>query len=95
MRPWVKNRAVERVRALHPEVEAGWVNLSAMRKGTTDVFLLSAVGEKPLYTQYFLDQAIEAYLESRRQSRLETSDDVMLSIDEELRELDVESYNFV
>jgi len=90
LRPWVKNRAVERVRALHPEVEAGWVNLSAMRKGTTDVFLLSAVGEKPLYTQYFLDQAIEAYLESRRQSRLETSDDVMLSIDEELRELDVE-----
>ena len=90
LRPWVKTRAVERVRALHPEVDPGWVNLNAQRKGTTDVFLLSAVGEKPIYTQYFLDQAIEAYLESRRQSRLETSDDVMLSIDEELRELDIE-----
>lgn len=90
LRPWVKNRASERVRALHPEVQPGWVNLHAQRKGTTDIFLLSAVGEKPVYTQYFLDQAIEAYLESRRQSRLETSDDVMLSIDEELRELDIE-----
>ena len=90
LRPWVKQRAAERVRALHPDVSPGWVNLNAQRKGSTDIFLLSAQGEKPLYTQYYLDQAIEAYLESRRQSRLETSDDVMLSIDEELRELDVE-----
>ncbi|MEQ9823812.1 MAG: polysaccharide biosynthesis tyrosine autokinase [Puniceicoccaceae bacterium] len=90
LRPWVKSRAIERVRALHPQVEPGWVQLYASRKGTTDVFLLTAVGEKPEYTQRFLDQAIEAYLESRRQSRLETSDDVMLSIDEELRELEVE-----
>jgi succinoglycan biosynthesis transport protein ExoP len=90
LHPRVKQRAVERVRALHPEVDAGWVNLYAQRKGSTDIFLLSAVGEKPLYTQYFLDQAIEAYLESRRQSRLETSDDVMLSIDEQLRELEIE-----
>ena len=90
LRPWVKQRAAERVRALHPDVSVGWVNLNASRKGNTDIFLLSANGEKALYTQYFLDQAIEAYLESRRQSRLETSDDVMLSIDEELRELDIE-----
>jgi succinoglycan biosynthesis transport protein ExoP len=90
LRPAVKQRAVERVRALHPEAEAGWVSLNAARKGSTDIFLLSAVGEKPLYTQYFLDQAIEAYLESRRQSRMETSDDVMLSIDEQLRELEIE-----
>ncbi len=90
LRPWVKTRASERVRALHPEVQPGWVNLRAGRKGTTDIFLLTAVGEKPVYTQYFLDQAIEAYLESRRQSRIDTSDDVMLSIDEELRELDIE-----
>ncbi len=90
LRPWVKNRAIERVRALHPEIEKGGVKLNASRKGTTDVFLLSAVGEKPVFTQYFLDEAIEAYLESRRQARMETSDNVMLSIDEELRELDVE-----
>lgn len=90
LRPWVKQRAVERVKALHPEVKGGWVHLSAYRKGTTDIFLLSASGEKAIYTQYFLDQAIEAYLESRKQSRMETSDDVMLSIDEELRTLDVE-----
>ena len=90
LRPWVKTRATERVRALHPNVEPGWVNLYANRKGTTDIFLLTAVGEKPQYTQYFLDQSIEAYLESRRQSRMETSDDVMLSIDEELRGLDIE-----
>jgi polysaccharide biosynthesis transport protein len=85
----VKSRAVERVRALHPDVQPGWVNLHAMRKGTTDIFLLTAQGEHPEYTRHFLNQAIEAYLESRRQSRFETSDDVMLSIDEELRELDV------
>jgi polysaccharide biosynthesis transport protein len=90
LRPWVRQRAAERVKALHPDVDVGWVNLSAQRKGSTDIFLLSVSGEKPLYTQYYLDQAIEAYLESRRQSRLETSDDVMLSIDEELRELDIE-----
>lgn len=90
LRPWVKQRAVERVKALHPEVDVGWVQLFAQRKGTTDIFLLSASGEKPIYTQYFLDQAIEAYLESRRQARLETSDDVTLSIDEQLRELDIE-----
>jgi capsular exopolysaccharide synthesis family protein len=85
----VKQRAIERVRALHPDVVAGWVELSADRNGTTDVFFLSARGDKPLYTQLFLDQLIEAYLESRRQVRLETSDDVLLSIDEELRELEV------
>jgi polysaccharide biosynthesis transport protein len=87
--PRIRQRALDRVRALHPGVDAGWVHLNAQRQGSTDVFLLTAVGEKPVFTQLFLDQAIEAYLESRRQVRLETSDDVLLSLDEELRELDV------
>jgi polysaccharide biosynthesis transport protein len=87
--PRIRQRALDRVRALHPGLEQGWVNLNAQRNGTTDIFVLTAVGEKPVFTQMFLDQAIEAYLESRRQVRLETSDDVLLSLEEELRELDV------
>lgn len=86
---WVSERAAERVRALHPEIEKDWVSLWAGRKGTTDIFQLVASGGSARYTQAYLAQIIQAYLEFRRQTRLETSDDVMLSIGEELRELEV------
>lgn len=86
---WVSERASERVRALHPEIQKDWVSLWAGRKGTTDIFQLVASGGNARYTQAYLAQIIQAYLEFRRQTRLETSDDVMLSIGEELRELDV------
>ncbi|HOO92604.1 MAG TPA: hypothetical protein PKX94_03990, partial [Opitutales bacterium] len=77
---WVSERAAERVRALHPEIEKDWVSLWAGRKGTTDIFQLVASGGSARYTQAYLAQIIQAYLEFRRQTRLETSDDVMLSI---------------
>jgi uncharacterized protein involved in exopolysaccharide biosynthesis len=63
----IRSRAAARVDASHPEWPAQPVHISVVHPSGTSVFLLSAAGTEPRYTQAFLEALMDEYIEFKRE----------------------------
>ena len=88
--PQVQNRARDRVSALKPNLKPVSVFLRPSRIPETAIFMLSAEGVEPEYTQAFLDACLQEYINFRREMRSQTSESTLLAITEELLRLEEE-----
>ncbi len=84
----VRRRAAARVESSPREVKPCHVDLTVTLQKGTSFFLLTAVGDEPIYTQAFLDACMEEYVRFKRELRSETSDTALTSITDELLKLD-------
>lgn len=84
----VRQRAQERVRALHPDLQPIGVSVSASVKPETSIFLLRAFGGEPEYTREFLNAVMEEYINFRKEMRAQTSESTLLAIKDELLRLE-------
>lgn len=79
--PMVKRRARERVQALHPELTPDpSINVNVVQSNDANIFILTARGREPKYTQYFLDALMYEYLNYKKERRSQTSESTFLSI---------------
>lgn len=84
----VRKRAAERVESMHPDLRGGQIDLTVAVQQGTSLFVLTAVGDEPRYTQLYLDACMEEYVALKRELRSETSDTALTSITDELLKLD-------
>ena len=89
----VRQRAAARVETVHPELQASAVSISVSQQQGTSFFVLTAIGDKPDYTQAYLDACMEEYIRTRRELRQDTSETALTSITDQLLKLekDIES----
>jgi succinoglycan biosynthesis transport protein ExoP len=80
----VQQRAVERIRALKPELAAGPVLLHIVVPPKTTVFSLKAVGSHAEYTRAYLEACMEEYINLKKELRQSSSDITLAGIQEEL-----------
>lgn len=83
----VRERAAARVQSLRPELKPVSVSVSARQAPNTSVFVLTAIGASPEYTQAYLDAVMHEYLAFKRQMRSETADRTFVAINEEVIDL--------
>ncbi len=83
----VRERAVLRVRMLHPDLAPVPVSMLARQQPDTTIFLLSARGSSGPYVQAWLDSVIEEYLNLRKEMRTQTSETAVLAVTEQLVKL--------
>jgi polysaccharide biosynthesis transport protein len=86
----VNKRAADRVRATKPELAPCPVFIRAFQSPKTSIFALQATGAEPLYTQAFLDSAMEEFTRFKEQMREKTSDKTLSTLMEELLKLEKE-----
>lgn len=65
----MKLRALERVRALHPELADSDVEIRAVRSQGSAIFSVLAVGSEPRYTKIFLDALLDEFIAFRQSIR--------------------------
>lgn len=79
--PMVQRRARDRVQALHPEMKPdSSIQISVRQSADANIFILTAHGREPKYTQYFLDALMYEYLNYKKERRSETSQETFLII---------------
>ena len=86
----VINRAHARVTAQKPNLPMQNVSLRVNVLPKTTIFVLSAVGGNPEYTQAFLQAAMEEYSSLKKEMRTQTSDTTVASLTEEVMRLEKE-----
>lgn len=65
----MKRRALERVRALHPELEDSAVRIHVSQTKGSAIFNVLAVGSEPRYTKIFLDALLDEFIAFRHSLR--------------------------
>jgi len=88
--PIVQKRARERVAALKPHLASIPVSLRVGQQPETAIFVLTAEGVEPEYTQAFLDACMEEYTNYKKENRANTSDKALIQIKEQLMILETE-----
>ncbi|MEM6822328.1 MAG: polysaccharide biosynthesis tyrosine autokinase [Verrucomicrobiota bacterium] len=86
----VRERAAERVRALHPEVATAGVDIQVFQQPKSSIFNFSAKGGSQIYTQYFLDAVMEAFVHFKDEMRNEASQKTLSAITEQVLKLEGE-----
>jgi capsular exopolysaccharide synthesis family protein len=84
----VLENAARKVAALHPELPRTQADLQVVIKPNTEIFVLSATSPNPVYSQAFLDAAMDAYLDLKKKERYQTSDATRDAITQQLRKLE-------
>lgn len=84
----VLNRAVDRVRALKPNLPYSPVKLQISVLPKTTIFNLQAFGTDPEYTRAYLDACMEEYMNFKKEMRTTTSDLTLAGITEQLVSLE-------
>ncbi|MBC2594072.1 polysaccharide biosynthesis tyrosine autokinase [Ruficoccus amylovorans] len=82
----VRQKAADRVRALHPEYLPCQVTLNVTQSKDANIFNLSAWGAEQNYTQAYLDAVMEEYLNFKRDRRESKAKDTVYSLQENLLE---------
>jgi polysaccharide biosynthesis transport protein len=88
--PEVNRRAAERVKASKPELTQTGASIKAFQSLKTSIFNLQATGNEPVYTQAFLNAAMEEFTRFKDRMREETSDKTLATLMEELLKLEKE-----
>src|SRR6187402_2158408 len=70
----VRQRAHERVQALHPEMPREEVKLEVGQVPKASIFIIRAIGKSPSYTQSYVDAAMEEYISTKKTMRSEKSE---------------------
>ncbi len=65
----LKRRALDRVRALNPELKDSDVSIRAMQAKDSTIFNILATGTDPRYTQIFLDALLDEFIAFRQTLR--------------------------
>lgn len=84
----VRQRAVERVRALHPDVKADAVSLQVYQQPQSSIFNFQASGGSQEYTRLFLDAAMDAFIHFKDEMRSEASQKTLSAITEQVLRLE-------
>ena len=80
----VRQRAAARVESTLPDLRASSVYLSVAQERGTSFLVLSAVGEEPNYTRAFLNACMEEYIRFKRDERISTTDESVISLTDNL-----------
>lgn len=86
----VLRRANERVQALQPGIQQSPVHIDASVLPRTTIFLLTASGSNPEYTQKYLQACVDEYMDERREMRAEKSQTTLTGLTDQLAKLDRE-----
>jgi polysaccharide biosynthesis transport protein len=86
----VRNRAVQRLAAMEPQLPASPVVLSVSQLPQTSIFVLSATGGEPQFTQKLLDAVLNAYIATKREMRSTKSENTQTAIMEEISRVERE-----
>jgi capsular exopolysaccharide synthesis family protein len=86
----VMNRALERVRALKPDLAPAPVDLQISVSPKTTIFNLQATGASPEFTRIYLDACMEEYISLKKEMRTSTSETTLAGITEQLVTLERE-----
>jgi succinoglycan biosynthesis transport protein ExoP len=86
----VQRNAAKRVAAAHPELPPMEASLSVAIKPTTEIFVLTATSPSAVYSQAFLDAAMDEYLNLKKKERYETAGTTADAITEEMKKLEKE-----
>lgn len=84
----VRENARDRVSAMHPDLKPSPVRVQAMQKPRKAIFLLTATGAEPKYTQAYLDATLDAYIAKRKQSRSESSESTLIKVQDQILKLE-------
>ncbi len=80
----LRNRAISRLKLLKPNLAENPVNLNVVLTPRTAVFRLQASGSEPVYTREFLQAIMDEYLSYKKELRLQSSDEALSAITEQL-----------
>ncbi len=86
----VRQGATSRLAALDPDLEPVEVSIDAGQRRDTSMFIVTAKGTEPKYTQAYLDACLQEYRSLRRSMRSETSEETLMAITNELQRLENE-----
>ena len=87
----VAQRARTRIHTQHPDWLHVSVGLDVSQTPRTSFLILRATGPEPLYTQAFLDAAIQEYMAMKREMRVDQSDSMTATLRNELILLEKET----
>src|ERR1700730_3746155 len=80
----VRNRAVDRLAAMEPQLQPVPVTLSVSQLPQTSIFVLFATGSTPPYTQKILDATMQEYVATKKEMRSSKSDSTQSAIMDEI-----------
>jgi capsular exopolysaccharide synthesis family protein len=86
----VQNRARARVETLHPELKPEEVTFEVTQDPKASFFELRVTAESATFAQAYLQACMEEYINTKKNQRLQTSDDATVGISEEMSFLNKE-----
>jgi capsular exopolysaccharide synthesis family protein len=86
----VQRKAIERVQALHPELQPVRVALSVGQQPKTSLFLLSAVSTDGPFARAFLNAVMEEYIAVKQNMRSAKSESTFRALSAELKSIEVD-----
>ncbi|MDD5261004.1 MAG: polysaccharide biosynthesis tyrosine autokinase [Methylacidiphilales bacterium] len=86
----VHTRAMNRVKAVQPELPQSAVGLDVYQTPRTSIFEFTATGSEPRFTQAYLDAVMREFIKYKDEMRSQTSDKTLSSLTEQLLRLDKE-----
>jgi polysaccharide biosynthesis transport protein len=86
----VRNRAVQRLGAMEPQLQPVPVTLSVSQLPQTSIFVLACTGSEPQYAQKLLDAVMTEYIATKREMRSTRSENTQTAILEEISRVERE-----
>jgi polysaccharide biosynthesis transport protein len=86
----VRNRAVQKLAAMEPQLQPAPVVLSVSQLPQTSIFILSCTGGEPQYTQKLLDAVMTGYIATKKEMRSTKSENTQTAIMEEISQVERE-----
>jgi len=86
----IRHRAEERVMGLYPGLRPSPVALDATQFPHSSIFVLTATGPTPDYTQKFLNACIDEYISVRKEIRSEKSESMLDTLTDQLARFEKE-----
>lgn len=80
----MRRRALDRVRALHPEIKESDVSISARQAKGSAIFNVVATGQEPKYTRIFLDALLDEFIAFRNQIREQQRNKALTTLAEDV-----------
>jgi capsular exopolysaccharide synthesis family protein len=82
----MRNRALDRVSALHPDLKESAVDISVLQNRGSAIFNVKAVGSEKAYTRVYLDALMEEFMLFREQERDMKKNKALVALNQDLRE---------
>lgn len=80
----MRRRALDRVRALHPDLKECGVEIRASQNKGSAIFNVRAIGSEPKYTRVFLDALLDEFMAFRNQIREQQRNKALTTLAEDV-----------